>query len=194
MEDRLTALEERMDRLEEQQAKASARAGVERPAAVSSALELLRRLREQAADSPAVGGNVGTVAYAGQAFLGDGDYAWAGEHEVADLMAADWTAAAATLESLGSPPRLVLLAALAGGPRSRAQLQEALGGASSTGHLYHHLRELQRAGLIMQRRRGTYEIVAQAVIPLLAILAAALDVSPGSRTGDGDRPPGRGLL
>lgn len=187
MEDRLAALEQRMERLEEQQAGASPTA--ERRTAASSSLELLQRLQGQAAAS----GSAGTVAYAGAAFLGDGEYVWAGEHEVADLMATDWTAAATALEAMGSPPRLALLAALVGGPRSRAELQEALGGESSTGHLYHHLRELQRAGLIMQRRRGAYEVVSRAVIPLLAILAAALDVSPGSRTDDAaafDASPG----
>lgn len=191
MEDRLAALEQRMDRLEEHQARASTRATAERPTTSSSSLGLLQYVQERVAESAAASGTaVGTVAYAGAAFLGGGEYIWAGEHEVADLMATDWTAAAMALESMGSPPRLALLTALVGGPRSRAELQEALGGESSSGHLYHHLRELQRAGLIMQRRRGTYEIVSRAVIPLLAVLAAALDVSPGPRTGDPDQSPG----
>ena len=61
---------------------------------------------------------------------------------------------------------------------SRAELQEALGD-TSTGHLYHHLRELQAAGLIAQRRRGEYEIAPQAPVPLLVIVAAALDLGAG---------------
>ncbi|MCG5217717.1 winged helix-turn-helix domain-containing protein [Streptosporangium sp. KLBMP 9127] len=85
--------------------------------------------------------------------------------------------------------RLALLAALVGGPRSRAELQETLGGESSTGHLYHHLRELQRAGLITQRRRGAFEVVARAVIPLLAILAAALDAGPGTLADEPGQEP-----
>ncbi|WP_188195288.1 ArsR/SmtB family transcription factor [Nonomuraea sp. SYSU D8015] len=173
MEERLAALERRMDQLEEQHAKTSAR-GSRLPA--SSTLELVRHFWERAT----AGGTAGTVAYGGAAFVGGHEYLWAGEHQVHDLMAADWTAAATALESMGSPPRLALLAALVGGPRSRAELQEALGGETSTGHLYHHLRELQRAGLITQRRRGTYEVVARAVIPLLAVLAAALDLGPSS--------------
>jgi DNA-binding transcriptional ArsR family regulator len=172
VEERLAALERRMDRLEQQQARAAA--GTQAPPA-SAALELVRHFRDLAAE----GGTTGTVAYGGAALAGGHEYLWAGEHQVDDLMAADWTAAAAIVESIGSPARLALLAALVGGSRSRAELQEALGGESSTGHLYHHLRELQRAGLIRQRRRGAYEVAARAVIPLLAILAAALDLGPG---------------
>lgn len=175
-----------MDRLEERQTGAPA-SGLK--AAASSSLELVGHFRERAAEGHPPGETAGTVAYVGAAFLAGHEYVWAGEHPVADLMAADWTAAAGVLESVGSPPRLALLAALVGGPRSRAELQEALGGESSTGHLYHHLRELQRAGLITQRRRGAYEVVARAVIPLLAILAAALDISPGTLADEPGQEP-----
>jgi DNA-binding transcriptional ArsR family regulator len=140
----------------------------------AASLELLLRLREEAGDG------AGTVAYVGAALLGGDEHLWASERPVADLMAADWSGAAALLQAMGSPPRLALLAALAGGPRTKAELQEALGGESSTGHLYHHLRELQLAGLIAQRRRGEYEVVSRAVIPILAVLSAALDMSGGS--------------
>jgi hypothetical protein len=36
---------------------------------------------------------------------------------------------------------------------------------------------LQGAGLIVQRRRGEYDLAPQAVIPILAILAAAMNVA-----------------
>jgi DNA-binding transcriptional ArsR family regulator len=152
-------------------AAGESRAGDERAAS----LELLLRLREEAEAS----GGAGTVAYAGAALLDGGEHLWASEHPVAELMAADWGGAAVLLQAMGSPPRLALLAAFADGPRTRAELQEALGGESTTGQLYHHLRELQLAGLIAQRRRGEYEVVSRAVIPILAILAAALDMSGG---------------
>jgi DNA-binding transcriptional ArsR family regulator len=58
-------------------------------------------------------------------------------------------------------------------------LQEALGD-TSTGHLYHHLRELQAAGLVQQRRRGEYELVPHAMVPLLVVVAAALDLGADS--------------
>jgi DNA-binding transcriptional ArsR family regulator len=123
----------------------------------------------------------GEVTYAGSVGFGDREYAWAKDHAVDDLLATDWGSAAAVLERLGSPARLALLAALLTAPRTRAQLQEVLGD-TSTGHLYHHLRELQGAGLITQRRRGEYEIVAQVPVPLLAIIAAASDLSTGQPT------------
>ncbi|WP_327581234.1 helix-turn-helix domain-containing protein [Nonomuraea sp. NBC_00507] len=185
MEERLAALERRMDQLEQQAAAPAGTPDVGRRGVGSAALDLVHHYRNQAAE----GGTGGTVAYGGAAFICGFEFLWTGEHQVDDLMAADWTAAAATLESMGSPARLALLAALAGGPRGRAELQDALGAESSTGHLYHHLRELQRGGLIRQPRRGTYEIVGRALIPLLAILSAALDVGPGSPGVDDPAPP-----
>ena len=96
--------------------------------------------------------------------------------EVRELVhAADPAAIASVLGSLGSPARLALLTTLVAGPRSRPELQDALG-ESSTGQLYHHLRDLQAAGLIHQPKRGRYEIAAHTVVPLLTILAAAGDV------------------
>jgi hypothetical protein len=41
---------------------------------------------------------------------------------------------------------------------------------------------LQGAGLITQRRRGEYELTPQAVIPVLTILTAAMNVTT-------NRPP-----
>lgn len=120
------------------------------------------------------------MAYAGAVTVDDREYLWAKEHQVRDIVGADWAAGATTLECLGSPARLALLAALIGAPRSRAQLQEALGETSS-GHLYHHLRELQAARLLVQRRRGEYELATHALVPLLAIVAAAMDLGADDR-------------
>ncbi|WP_283136202.1 ArsR/SmtB family transcription factor [Rhizohabitans arisaemae] len=173
MEDRLAALEQRIARLE-RQAEMPHDERLDAPRS-SSALELAQQFRERATEN----GAAGTVAYQGAVHVNGLEYTWAGEHEVDDLMAADWTHTAAVLEAMGSPPRLALLGRLVGGTCTSAELQETLGGENSTGHLYHHLRELQRAGLITQRRRGAYEMYPQAVIPLLAILAAALDLRPG---------------
>ena len=50
-------------------------------------------------------------------------------------------------------------------------------GDTTSGQLYHHLRALQGAGLIVQRRRGEYDLSPQAVVPVLAILAAAMNVA-----------------
>ena len=98
-----------------------------------------------------------------------------GTHDVEEVRDADPGTIATVLGSLGSPARLTLLTALVDAPRSSPELQEALG-ESSTGQLYHHLRDLQAAGLIHQPKRGRYEIVAHTVVPLLTILAAARDI------------------
>ncbi|GAA0935319.1 helix-turn-helix domain-containing protein [Nonomuraea longicatena] len=186
MEDRLAALEQRIARLERRAERTSA----EPPSTL--ALDLAHRLRERATEN----GTSGTVAYQGTVHVNGLEYTWAGQREVDDLMAADRTHAATVLEAMGSPPRLAILSGLVGGTRTSAELQETLGGESSTGHLYHHLRELQRAGLITQRRRGAYDIYPQAVIPLLAILAATHDLRPGDPASgaspDPDPDPGPG--
>ena len=151
--DRVAALEERVSGLEG------------RPR--SGPLEIVERLR--------AAGRAGAVAYAGGAQLGEHEHLWTREHDVEALRDADWAPAARTLDRLGSPARLALLATLLSGPRGRQELQEALG-EGSTGHLYHHLRDLQAAGLVVQHRRGEHRLAPQAVVPLLAIVAAALDL------------------
>lgn len=129
----------------------------------------------------------GTVGYAGAAYLAGGEYLWARQHSLAELLPADWSPAAGILESLGSGPRLALLGVLLrDGRRTSAELQEALGAdqeEATSGHLYHHLRALQAARLITQRRRGEYEIAPQAVIPVLAIVAAALNLATDPPVG-----------
>lgn len=121
----------------------------------------------------------GTVGYAG--YVADRELLWTRQMPLAELLQADWGPAAGILESLGSLPRLALLGALLReGRRTNVELQEALGaiqGDTTSGQLYHHLRALQGAGLILQRRRGEYDLAPQAVIPILTILVAAMNVA-----------------
>lgn len=176
IEQRLTSLERRVGELE---------AGTGGRAAWSSppprpgraALELLDLLD-------------GAVAYAGAVSFGGREYRWAREHDASELVAAgaSWAGAAAVLECLASPSRLALLAALVREPLTRAQLQNILG-ESSTGQLYHHLRELQAAGLVVQPRRGEYELLAHAVVPLVVAVAVALDLSRVDDRPDQDAAP-----
>ena len=127
----------------------------------------------------------GTVGYAG--YVAGREVLSARQVPLAELLPADWSPAAGILESLGSQPRLALLGALLReGRRTNVDLQEALNasqGETTTGQLYHHLRALQGAGLIMQRRRGEYELAPQAVIPILTILAAAMNVATDPPVG-----------
>jgi DNA-binding transcriptional ArsR family regulator len=127
----------------------------------------------------------GTVGYAG--YVAGRELLWARQIPLAELLPADWSPAAGILESLGSLPRLALLGALLReGRRTNVDLQEALGanqGDTTSGQLYHHLRALQGAGLIAQKRRGEYELVPQAVVPILTILAAAMNVATDPPVG-----------
>ncbi|MEU8380558.1 hypothetical protein [Streptosporangium sp. NPDC048865] len=203
-ERRLAALEERVARLE----AAPATRRRERAAGGSTGdapLRLLDRLREHIGDTGdgrASGPSeaTGAIAYAGAVGRDGREYLWAKQRPVSELTGAERSSTAATLECLGSPARLALLTALLGTARTRAQLQEVLGETTTTGHLYHHLRGLQAAGLLIQPRRGEYELAAHALVPLLTVIAATLDLSAGGDQAAGgsgeaweaeeDRDPG----
>ena len=174
-DDRLDELERRIARLESR-----INAAAEPPRATSGATPLMRVLhdwRHEAEEQSLPG----TVGYAGAAYLAGGERLWVRQQSLAELLPADWSPAVGILEALGSLPRLALLRELLReGRRTSAELQETLGRdqeEATSGHLYHHLRELQAARLITQRRRGEYELAAQAVIPILTILAAALHLA-----------------
>ena len=89
-------------------------------------------------------------------------------------------AAAEALRALGHPVRLMLLQAVLGGAHTVRAL-EALPGLGTTGQIYHHLRELQRAGWLSLARRNHYEVAGERVVPLLVALAAAGLRGGGSR-------------
>jgi ArsR family transcriptional regulator, arsenate/arsenite/antimonite-responsive transcriptional repressor len=172
-DNRLEELERRIARLE---GILDGEAAPERPARAADALVgALHAWRREAAEQSLPG----MVGYAG--YVAGRELLWTRQMSLADLFEGDWGPAAGILESLGSQPRLALLGALLrDGRRTNVDLQEALGatqGDTTSGQLYHHLRALQGAGLIMQRRRGEYDLVPQAVVPILAILAAATNVA-----------------
>jgi DNA-binding transcriptional ArsR family regulator len=165
---RVAALERRLATLD---------GGATRPdRATPSTLDLLDALAARTGTRYARGAARGAVAYTGIAKLGEREYRWAREHGVPELVEGEWAAAAAVLACLGSPVRLALLRALLHGPLQRQALQDTLGDATS-GQLYHHLRDLQAARLILQRARGSYELAPAAVVPLFAIVAASLDLA-----------------
>lgn len=56
--------------------------------------------------------------------------------------------------------------------------------ASSTGRLFHHLKDLLAAGLVHQPVRGTYALRRTHVVPLLAALSCALDLAGPDTPGD----------
>jgi DNA-binding transcriptional ArsR family regulator len=172
-DDRLDQLERRIARLEGRLDDGAAPERAQRGA--DALLAALHAWRREGAEQS----HPGMVGYAGH--VAGRELIWARQVPLAELLAADWGPVAGILESLGSQPRLALLGALLrDGRRTNGDLQEALvasQGETTSGQLYHHLRALQGAGLIMQRRRGEYDLVPQAVVPILAILAAAMNVA-----------------
>lgn len=84
----------------------------------------------------------------------------------------DPDAAAKVFAALASPARLTVLRALLDGPRTSQQLRAELDDAS-VGQLYHHLRELLAAGLIIQPARSQYAIPRGALVMLCVQLTAA---------------------
>ncbi len=90
----------------------------------------------------------------------------------ADLMALDSDAVARVLSAVSHPVRIEVLTALLEGPLTGAELEAKLD-ASSTGRLYHHLKELRAAGVVVQPRRSVYELPVRHVVPVLALLSLA---------------------
>ena len=173
-EERFTELEARIARLE---GLVDTAGPPRRPPDSPSLMGVIHEMRRQAEEE----NGSGTVGYVGAVRLPDGERFWARELPLAELLSADWARVAGILESLGSQPRLALLGALIRQGRcTRADLQESLGtdgGQTTSGQLYHHLRALQSARLIKQRRRGDYEFAPEALSQVLTILTAALNLA-----------------
>ncbi|WP_113702031.1 ArsR/SmtB family transcription factor [Nonomuraea lactucae] len=88
----------------------------------------------------------------------------------------DVTRASAVLAAAGHPARLRILQLLVSGPRPVAELQGVLH-VPSQGQLYHHLKTLTSAGLVEQPERGVYRVPSRAILPVLTLTAAAVDVA-----------------
>lgn len=182
-ERRLAALEARLARLESTAVAATSDATRQRsdappattarrsgtaepPASTDDRFWALERVLR---DAP----SAGAVLYTGVARLPGGELRWQMGRGVDDLLGQDWGDLAGTLAALGHPMRLQVLRAVLGGTSSTQGLQ-ALPEMATTGQLYHHLKELESAGWLRSLRRGEYGVPAERVIPLLAILSAAI--------------------
>lgn len=115
----------------------------------------------------------GGILFTGAVELEPGaPHAWQQGATTESLLATDWSEVAATLDALGHPVRLQLLQLVASGTHRTADLGEAEG-LGTSGQLHHHLRQLVAAGWLRSAGRGTYEVPAARVVPLLVVLAAA---------------------
>ncbi len=168
---RLEALERRVDRLEQAGAATGQAGGFPDPAVDRFwALDVLRRRT----GAPFEDGDVaGSVAFAGVANApGVGAAIWQEEHPLPALLAGSWADAAGVLSALGHPVRLELIRRLLAGAHTTQELSE-IPDLGTSGQLYHHLRELQAAGLVVQRRRNDYGVPTDRVVLCLVLVAAA---------------------
>lgn len=80
------------------------------------------------------------------------------------------------LAALASMPRLALYRAVLEHPATSGELMLAAN-LNTTGQLYHHLRELIGAGLVVQEGRDRYAVVPERLPAARTILAAALGIA-----------------
>jgi DNA-binding transcriptional ArsR family regulator len=185
----LTKLEARLAALEAQLAGVEGAAAQSRPGraqrreALGLDVDLLERLAAQGGQGAVRGG----VLYAAAVTL-DADGAaeptapppqrvvWQRDHLASDLLEdVEPAAVVRPLFALAHETRIRIVLALARAPHTGPELVE-LADAESTGQLYHHLGELARVGIVVQPRRGQYHLRAAGIGPVLAILAASLDL------------------
>lgn len=118
----------------------------------------------------------GQVTYVGAGETTDGTIAYQMSRSWGELGTADPSPLASCMVALASPVRVAIVQTLARGRATKADLSAALDEPSS-GQLYHHLKELMAAGVIHQPERAAYAIPPHRMVPLLALLAAALDLA-----------------
>jgi DNA-binding transcriptional ArsR family regulator len=162
--DRIARLEERVGRLEHDKGPPrAARDGL-------WALEALRGRRGAPFESDGV---AGSLVYAGIVNApGTGTVVWQEEHPLPVTLQDDWSEAAGALSALAHPVRLEIVRLLLRGARTTQELAE-IPDLGTSGQLYHHLRELQAAGLVTQRRRNDYAVPADRVVLCLILVTAA---------------------
>lgn len=130
----------------------------------------LSGLQSRLADHPATA--TGEVMLVGAATLPSGEaVAWQQSAGTAGLCEVSWEDRAQVLAALAHPVRVELLRHVLNGVRTTAALagMESLG---TTGQLHHHLRQLLAAGWLRQQGRGSYEVPAARIVPLLACMVA----------------------
>lgn len=114
----------------------------------------------------------GSVMLLGSVTLPDGTpVEWQQEAGTSGLLEVDWADRAAAFAALGHPVRVELLRHVLAGTHTTAALAE-VESLGTTGQLHHHLRQLLTAGWLRQAGRGTYEVPAARVVPLLVCLTA----------------------
>lgn len=127
---------------------------------------------------------LGSVFYAGTAFLQEQGLRWEPqERQTAELLGLPAEKAAKILAALGHKQRLDILKAVLEGPLTGSELVERLR-MGTTGQLYHHLKALLGADLLVQEPGGRYAVPTSRQLPFLLLLAAVGDLLHSSDSLD----------
>lgn len=120
---------------------------------------------------------LGRLFYSGQYRGEQASYRWEPQDkQVSQLLQLDSDKLAKVLGALAHKQRLDILRLVLQEPLTGPELVERLN-MGTTGQLYHHMKALVGADLLVQEERGgTYAIPGHRVLPLLLLLAAASDL------------------
>jgi hypothetical protein len=159
LDTRLTSLEARVGRLEENSTAPPAAGAIS-----ESTFWALDGLKARLPDP-------GGVLFTGAVTLEDGRRAEWQEAFATTAVLDGFGDQTATLSALAHPIRLLILREMLRGERSAAELgaHERLG---TSGQTYHHMRQLVAAGWLRSTGRGRYAVPTERVIPLLVAIAA----------------------
>ena len=138
--------------------------------AAADAFWALTGLRSRLADDAST--HDGAVMLVGAVTLPTGaPVEWQQGAGTAGMFEVEWDDHAAAFAALGHPVRLELLRHILSGTHATADLAE-ISSLGTTGQLHHHLRQLLSSGWVRQSGRGSYDVPASRVAPLLACLTA----------------------
>lgn len=166
-----TPEEDRLARLEAQMAAVLARLDVLSAAPVTPVTPA-QRAHPQLPDAGADATAEGEFLFSGSIQLGAQPYRMLVRGNLSEAPEDEPEVVARVFAALGSPFRVRLLRALLEGPRTSQELQAELA-VGPVGQLYHHLKELLAAGLIVQRKRSLYAIREEIVMPVCMAFAVA---------------------
>ncbi|MEJ9217158.1 ATP-binding protein [Paenibacillus glucanolyticus] len=118
----------------------------------------------------------GSVFYSGQVHLNGDGLRWEPqERRMEQLLDMNTEKAAKILAALGNKQRLDILKAVMTEPLTGSELVERLN-MGTTGQLYHHLKALLGADLLVQEHGGRYALPKHRSLPFLLLLSAAGDL------------------
>ncbi len=193
LQDRLVALEEQIAVLRTRLAALEERIASTPSVGASEALFQARAPVLTGDQELSPGTIQGTLNYAGSLQLAERPFRFQQRLPVQTIFQAPPELLATLFASLSSPHRVIIVRTLCERPCTAQQLQDILG-MGSAGQLYHHLKELMAAGLIMQRERSSaYTIEPAKVIPICAALMVAFSLATfplGAHPG-APAPPGQ---